>query len=120
MTQTLDHAQVALVYLRQADDEFAIKDNLQGSGKLWGAASQAVLAVAAVAAVKGWPSGSHYALKAAADKLAEDRDDPALESGFFAAQQFHANFYHGFMEEDDIARGRPLVRDFVHRVLHPA
>ena len=117
MTQTLDHAQVALVYLRQADDEFAIKDNFQGSEKLWGAASQAVLAVAKE---KGWPSGSHYAFKAAADKLAEDRDDPALESGFFAAQQFHANFCHGFMEEDDIARGRPLVRDFVHRVLHPA
>ena len=115
MTQTLDHAQVALVYLRQADDEFAINDNLQGSEKLWGAASQAVLAKE-----KGWPSRSHYALKAAADKLAKDRDDPALESGFFAAQQFHANFYHGFMEVDDIARGRPLVRDFVHRVLNPA
>ena len=117
MTQTLDQAETALVYLRQADDEFAVNDNLQGSEKLWGAASQAVLAVAKE---KGRPSGSHFALKAAADKLAEDRNDPALESGFFAAQQFHANFYHGFMEEDDIARGRPLVRDFVHRVLNPA
>ena len=117
MTQTLDHAQTALVYLRQADDEFAVNDNLQGSEKLWGAASQAVLAVAKE---KGWPSGSHYALKAAADKLAENRNDPALESGFFAAQQFHANFYHGFMEDDDIARGRPLVRDFVQRVLNTA
>ena len=75
---------------------------------------------AVLAKEKGWPSRSHYALKAAADKLAKDRDDPALESGFFAAQQFHANFYHGFMEVDDIARGRPLVRDFVHRVLNPA
>ena len=117
MTQTLDHAETALVYLRQADDEFAVKDNLQGSEKLWGAASQAVLAVAKE---RGWPSGTNYALKTAADKLAEDRNDPALESGFFAAQQFHANFYHGFMEDDDIARGRPLVRDFVHRVLNPA
>ena len=117
MTQTLDHAETALVCLRQADDEFAVKDNLQGSEKLWGAASQAVLVVAKE---KGWPSGTHCALKAAADKLAEDRNDPALESGFFAAQQFHANFYHGFMEDDDIARGRPLVRDFVHRVLNPA
>ena len=117
MTQTLDQAETALVYLRQADDEFAVNDNLQGSEKLWGAASQAVLAVAKE---KGWPSGSHFALKAAADKLAKDRNDPALESGFFAAQQFHANFYHRFMEGDDIARGRPLVRDFVHRVLNPA
>ena len=117
MTQTLDHAQVALVYLRQADDEFAVNDNLQGSEKLWGATSQAVLAVAKE---KVWPSGSDYALKTAADRLAKDRDDPALESGFFAAQQFHANFYHGFMEEDDIARGRPLVGDFVHLALNPA
>ena len=117
MTQTLDHAQTALAYLRQADDEFAVNDNLHGSEKLWGAASEAVLAIAKE---KSCPSGSHYALKAAADKLAQDRDDPALESGFFAAQQFHANFCHGFMEEDDIARGRRLVRDFVHRVLNPA
>ena len=37
-----------------------------------------------------------------------------------AAQQFHANFYHGFMEDDDIERGRPLVRRFVNRVLEYA
>ena len=109
-----DHVQTARDFLEASDEEFAAGDVLQGSEKMWGAASHAVMAVAQQ---RGWPYGSHRALKMAADRLAREYDDPALRFGFVAAQQFHANFYHGFMEDDDLERARPLVQDFVARAL---
>lgn len=112
--QVQEHAQTAWEFLDDADLQFAAGDILQGSEKLWGAAAHAVMTAAQQ---QGLPFGTHHALKTAADQIAEDRSDPSLEAGFFAAQQFHANFYHNFMEDDDIARGRTLVRRFVERVL---
>ena len=56
-------------------------------------------------------------LKLAADRLAEEYDDPALRSEFVVAQQLYANFYHDFMGHDDLERARPVVHDFVARVL---
>ena len=109
-----EHTQTAQKFLRQADAEFDAGDHLQGSEKMWGAASHAVMAMAQQL---GWQFGSHRALKTAADRLAEEYDDTALADGFFAAQQFHANFYHDFMEDDDLERGRSSVRRFVAHVL---
>ena len=115
--QTAEHIQTAQDFLEAADREFAAGDELQGSEKMWGAAAHAVMTVARD---RGWPHGSHRHLKSAADRIIEDIDDPVLGGDFMAAQQFHANFYHGFMEDDDIERGRPLVRRFVNRVLEYA
>lgn len=112
--QAQEHAQTAWEFLYDADRRFAAGDVLQGSEKLWGAAAHAVMTVAQQ---QGLPFGTHHALKIAADQLSKHRSDPSLGAGFFAAQQFHANFSHDFMEDDDIARGRPLVRRFVERVL---
>lgn len=110
---TGEHQTTALDFLDAADREFAAGDNLQGSEKMWGAAAHAVMAVAQH---KGWPFGSHQALKVAADRLTSEYDDPALAAGFSVAQKFHANFYHDFMEPDDIRRDRPTVANFVARL----
>ena len=107
-----EHAGAAGESLRSAETELASGDNAAGSDRLWQAA---VHAVTAVAQERGWPSDGHEAVKTAADRLAAG--DPAVSAGFFAAQQFHANANHGFMEPDDVARGVPLVQDFVQRVL---
>ena len=109
-----EYIHTAQDFLAAADRELAAGEVLQGSEKLWGAASHAIMAVAQQ---RGWPFGSHRALKLAADRLAAEHDDPALRSGFVAAQQFHANFHHDFMEHDDLERTRPVVHDFVARVL---
>ena len=109
-----EHTQTAQNFLRQADAGFSAGDYFQGSEKMWGAASQAVMAMAQQ---RGWQFGSHRALKIAADPLAEEYDDMALSDGFVAAQQFHANFYHDFMEDYDLERTRRSVRRFVARVL---
>ena len=109
-----EHARVSEQCLQTAGAEFASGAATQGSAMLWHAAAHAVMAVSVHC---GWPGANHEDVKAAADRLAADTGDAAITAGFFAAQQFQANSRHDFMEPDDIARGRPLVQDFVHRLL---
>ena len=112
--QIQEHIEIAQSFLEAADREFAAGDHLQASEKLWGAASHAVMAAAQQ---HGWPYGSHRAMKTVARHLAERYDDPFLLGGFAFAEKFHANFYHDFMEDFDLEGDRPLVSDFVHRVI---
>ncbi len=106
--------QTARDFLEAADREFAAGDTLQGSEKLWGAASHAMMAVAQQ---RGWPYGKHGNLKEAARRLYRETGDEVLRGGFLASEQFHANFYHDFMEDFQLDADRPLVRDFVNRAL---
>lgn len=110
--------QKAQEFLAASDVEFAKGDDVQASEKLWGAAANAVMAVAQQ---RGWPYGKHYALKVAVQRLAHECDDEllgeALVSEFTTAESFHANFYHDFMEDFQIETGRPIVRRFVNRAL---
>ncbi len=114
MTTAQKHAETAREFLEAVSGEFAAGDLLQGSEKMWGAAAHAVMAVAQQ---RGWSYGKHYAIKVAARRLAEEQNDPALRTGFAMAEHFHANFYHDFMENDTIEDSRPVVTDFVERVL---
>ena len=107
-----EHVEAARVSSQAAEAEFTAGDIAAGSASLWQAA---VHAVTAVARQRGWPSAGRQEVKAAADRIASG--DTAVTAGFFAAQQFHANAAHDFMEPDDIARGLPLVQDFVQRML---
>ena len=97
-----DHVSTALRFLEHSDREFAAGDSLQGSEKIWGAVSHAVMAVAMQ---RGWDFGKYSARKAAVNRLAAEYGEPNLREEFFAAQQFHANFYHDFMEDDDFDWG---------------
>ena len=109
-----EHAQAARQHLQTADAEFASGATAQGSATLWQSAAHAVMAVARQ---RGWPDDGDQGVKTAADRLAADTGDDTIAAGFFAAQHFHANSHHDFMEPDDIARGLPLVHDFVRRTL---
>ncbi len=109
-----EHLQTAEDFLVASEREFAAGDDLQGSEKLWGAASHAI---AAIALTRGWPCGSHSALRSAIGRLSDEADSGKLRLGFGVAEKFHANFYHGFMEEGELAFSRPLVEEFVHEVL---
>lgn len=108
-----EHIQTAHHFLQEADREFAEGKRLQPSEKLWGAASHSVMALAQR---RGWAYGSHYALKQAVERLIDETADPALDVGFLAAEKFHANFYHGFMEDFQIDADRPKVRRFVAQI----
>ena len=109
-----DHVQTARDFLDAAEHEFDAGDELQGSEKLWGAASHAVMAAAIR---RGWNSGSHRALKEAVSKLAVEFNDESLRLRFGVAEKFHINFYHGAMEQFEIDDDRPVVREFVERLL---
>ena len=73
-----EHVRTARSFLEQADREFEIGDELQGSEKMWGAARHAI---AAVAQERGWDFGKHGAIRSAVRRLADEREDAMLDAG---------------------------------------
>ena len=110
---TTEHIQTAHEFIEESDSYFAEGDVLQGSEKTWGAAAHAVMAIAQQ---RGWPFGDHRSLKIAVRRLADEQNDPFLETAFGVAEKFHANFYHKFMQDYEYDRDRPAIRHFVERV----
>ena len=104
----------ALNFLDQADSEFALGDIRQASEKLWGAASDAIIAIALE---RGWRYHSHRDIKNAMQRLIAEQDDDILQSGFTIAEKFHVNFYHDLMEDHELDRDRPAAHHFVHLTL---
>ena len=109
---TQEHAQTAEVFLEDAAREFADGDELQASEKMWGAVSHAI---SAVAMQRGQDCGTHRKMVNVAWEIANEQDDDALRAGISTAEKFHANFYHGFMEPEDMERNAEIVRRFVAR-----
>jgi hypothetical protein len=110
-----EQVQAAREFLAGSDSEFAAGDNRQGSEKLWGAATQAVIAMAEN---RGWNYGSHTSMKNAAERLTIEFSDPTIGYGFGIAEKFHRNFYHNFkMEDVELEADRPRVREFAERML---
>ena len=88
---------------------------MQASEKLWGAASQASIALAKR---RGRADNSHGALRSLIFELPESEGGTALRAGFVAAEKLHANFNHSFMDYgDEFARSRQVVHEFVDAVL---
>lgn len=111
------HLRSALEFLEHADREFAAGDEQQGSEKLWGAVSQAAMAVGAQ---RGWRSGKSAHRREIARNLAVQYGDPLIASNYGIAEKFHANFYHDFMELEEIEEDRPMIGQLVHRLIEIA
>ena len=111
---TQEHTQTAQDFLIASDREFAAGDILQGSEKLWGAAAHALMAVMQE---RGMSGNSHRALRFQAEALSREYSDYRISRGFIAADMFHRNFYNDFMDDHDMEDNRPIVHDFVERVL---
>ena len=109
-----EYAAQALKFLEQSDAEFAAGDTRQGAEKLYGAACQIVIAAAKQ---RGWGYNSHRDNKNATSRLADEYDDPFLLTGFTAAEKFHVHFYHGNLEDYEIAVDRPGVKRYVQRMV---
>ena len=101
-------------FLAQSDAEFAAGDDRQGAEKLYGAATQAVIAAAKQ---RGWGYRSHRSNKNAVTRLAAQYDDPFLAAGFGLAERFHIHFHHGDMEDYQIEADRPTARAYVQRMI---
>ena len=107
-----EHIDTAREFLDGSAREFAAGDALQGSEKLWGAFSHAVVAMCQE---RGWKYGSHREIIDAGLRLAEEMGID--RGGVWAARSFHANFYHGFLEDFEVEYARPVVRSFVESIL---
>ena len=112
---TQDHAQTALTFLEHSDQEFEAGDVLQGSEKLWGAASHAI---SAIAKQKGWKHGKYKAKTEAVDRVvAEAGGHESLLRAWEIAWSFHCNFYNDQMPDWKVERDRPLVHEFVKELV---
>ena len=109
-----DYTAQALQFLAQSDAEFAAGDDRQGAEKLYGAATQAVIAAAKQ---RGWRYRSHRDNKNATTRLATEVNDDLLLAGFLAAEKFHIHFHHGGMESYEIDQDRPVVNRYVQRMV---
>ena len=110
----LEHVQTALEFLEHSDREFQAGDIMQGSEKLWGAASHAVTAIAKQ---RGWAFSKYNHRRNAVRRLAEEYQDNLLVASYSVALKFHANFYHDTMEDPEIEDDRPVVHNFVRRIV---
>lgn len=109
-----DYTAQALKFLAQSDAEFAAGDDRQGAEKLYGAATQAIIAASKQ---RGWGYRSHRANKNATQRLATEYNDESLVSGFGIAERFHVHFHHGDLEDYQMAIDRPVVRNYVQRMV---
>ena len=114
----LEHAQTARNFLVASDREFDAGDHLQGSEKLYGAATQVIIAICQQ---RGWRYNNHRSMKWAVTELTRECDDDAvadaITGGFIAAENFHRNFFHDHMEDYQMEADRPTVHRFVARLL---
>jgi uncharacterized protein (UPF0332 family) len=111
---TLEHARTAREFLVASDREFAVGDHLQAAEKLYGAANHAVTAVAQQ---RGWQYESHRVIKNAIYQLSRDTGDLSFIAAFTTAEKFHKHFFHDNMEPYELDGERPVVHEFVGRVL---
>ena len=110
MTTGTQYRSAAAQLLEQARQELARGDVRQASEKGWGAAAQAVKAVAET---RGWEHKTHAALFRAVDRLTTEMGDDKLNALFVAANGLHMNFYENWMPLNTVNAGVKRVAVFV-------
>ena len=98
-TRTQYHAATAEDFLAKTRVYLADGDLLQASEKGWGAAAQAVKAVAEA---RGWRHNGHYELFAAINRLTDETGDESVRLAFAAASALHQNFYEGWLPRETV------------------
>ena len=109
-----DYAAQALQLLAQSDAEFDSGDDRQGAANLFGSVTQAVIAASKQ---RGWDYDSYHANMHAVSRLAEEFEDDFMILGFMAAGHFRTHAKYGDMEDYAIAIDRPVIRNYVRRLL---
>ena len=105
-TRTQYHAATGLHFMEKARTYLADDDLLQASEKGWGAAAQAVKAIAEA---RGWSHKAHVDLYRAIDRLCQETGNRELVDLFGAAGNLHMNFYEGWLT-------RGMVDEYLTRV----
>ena len=103
------YATAATELLVKAQESLAEGDLRQASEKGWGAAAQAVKAVAMR---RGWQHQSHAALFEAVQRLMLETGDRSLQVNFHVANSLHYNFYENLMLNETIEVALDQVGEF--------
>jgi uncharacterized protein (UPF0332 family) len=101
------------IFIRQAQEELDEGDLRQASEKAWGAAAQAVKAVAEE---RGWNHHSHAMLFDVVGEINDERRSGRLGRLFGVANQMHGNFYEDWMDEADVQDGIDTVKILMQRL----
>ena len=112
-TRTEYHSETATEFLIKARAYLAADDLLQASEKGWGAAAQAVKAVAES---RGWNHSGHRQLHQAIDRLVRETGNIELRNLFSAANTLHVNFYDGFLSAQAIGETLAGVERLVEQL----
>ena len=112
-TRTDYHMETAREFLTKARAYLADDDLLQASEKGWGAAAQAVKAVAET---RGWNHQGHRQLYAAIDRLVAETGRRELRARFAEAGSLHSNFYEGWLSAEAIGEHLDEVERLVDQL----
>ena len=107
------HLKLAEKFLSDAEVFLAKKDYVQASEKGWGAAAQAVKALAAR---EGRELGGHRDLWLYVNDLAKKLQDVELRHLWRTANTLHQNFYESWMPPEDVEAALEDVRKFLERL----
>ena len=93
------YAELSRWCISEADNYLRRRNNIQASEKGWGAAAQALKAIAEE---RGWNHGGHGLIVDIAKQVADEQGRPDLVSLFGTAQALHVNFYENWLDTDVI------------------
>ena len=93
------HAELSRWCIAEAENYLRAGNNIQASEKGWGAAAQALKAIAEE---RGWNHGSHTLIVDVAQQVADEEDRPDLITLFGNAQALHTNFYEDWLLSDTV------------------
>ena len=112
-TRAAYHNDTSALFLGKARAYLAEGDLLQASEKGWGAAAQAVKAIAET---RGWDHRGHRQLHQAVDRLVAETGQAELRTLFASANILHSNFYDGFLSEEAVSGYLKDVERFVEQL----
>ena len=113
MTTQSTYRSSADALLAQARTELTAGDLRQASEKGWGAAAQAMKAVADA---RGWQHRNHAALFRVASRLAAETDDDDVNRWFLTASGLDVNFYENWLDPDAVSVGLDDIDKLVRRL----
>ncbi|RLG53747.1 MAG: hypothetical protein DRN99_06270 [Thermoproteota archaeon] len=108
------HLKLCERYLSEAEAYLSKGDYVQASEKAWGAASQAVKAIAAK---RGAILRSHRDLWKFITELSKERREWKLIEMFHIANSLHVNFYENWLTAEAVERGIGAVKLFVKKLI---
>ena len=94
------YAELSRWCIGEADNYLRAGNNIQASEKGWGAAAQALKAIAED---RGWSHNGHSLIVDIAQQVADEEGRTELVSLFGTAQALHVNFYEDWLSSDTVS-----------------